>query len=70
MIHAGVTVLGYTFVSARAATEGRLVEVRVQQLDVRRGLVAVYHRDEQVTPPMRELLDLLRARLRRSDKSA
>jgi len=37
---------------------------------VRRGLFAVYHRDKQVTPPMRELMDLLRARLRQSDKSA
>ncbi|HYS80628.1 MAG TPA: LysR family transcriptional regulator [Anaeromyxobacteraceae bacterium] len=66
--------LGYAFVSERAATDGietgRLVEVRVQQLDVRRGLFAVYHRDKQVTPPMRELMDLLRARLRQSDKSA
>jgi DNA-binding transcriptional LysR family regulator len=74
IVRAAEAGLGYAFVSARAATEGieagRLVEVRVQQLDVRRGLVAVYHRDKQVTPPMRELMDLLRARLRQSDKSA
>jgi DNA-binding transcriptional LysR family regulator len=48
---------------------GRLVEIRVQGLDVRRGLFAVYHRDKQVTPPMRGLMDLLRARLGRFDKS-
>jgi DNA-binding transcriptional LysR family regulator len=49
---------------------GRVVELRVQGLDVRRGLFAVYHRDKQVTPPMRELIDLLRSRLGRGDKRA
>src|SRR6266540_2099684 len=66
--------LGYAFVPVRAATDGietgRLVEVRVQQLDVRRALFPLYHRDKQATPPMRKLMDLLRARLRQGDKSA
>src|SRR6266540_1458138 len=68
IVRAAEAALGYAFVSARAAREGieagRLVELRVQGLDVRRGLFAVHHRDKQVTPPMRELMDLLRARLR------
>jgi DNA-binding transcriptional LysR family regulator len=74
IVRAAEARLGYAFVSARSAAEGietgRLVELRVQGLDVRRGLFAVYHRDKQVTPPMRELMDLLRARLGRGDKSA
>jgi len=68
IVRAAEAALGYAFVSARAAREGieagRLVELRVQGLDVRRGLFAVHHPDKQVTPPMRELMDLLRARLR------
>jgi len=68
IVRAAEAALGYAFVSARAAREGieagRLVELRVQGLDVRRGLFAVHHRDKQLTPPMRELMDLLRARLR------
>jgi LysR family transcriptional regulator, transcriptional activator of the cysJI operon len=64
IVRAAEVGLGYAFVSERAATEGiqrgRLVEIRVQGLDVRRGLFAVYHRDKQVTPAMRELMDLLR----------
>lgn len=72
IVRAAEAGLGYAFVSARAAGQaietGRVVELRVQELDVRRGLFAVYHRDKQVTPPMRELIDLLRARLGRGDK--
>jgi DNA-binding transcriptional LysR family regulator len=74
IVRAAEAGLGYAFVSARSAAEGietgRLVELRVQGMDVRRSLFAVYHRDKQVTPPMRELMDLLRARIRRGDKSA
>ncbi len=74
IVRAAEAGLGYAFVSARSASEGietgRLVEIRVQDLDVRRALFAVYHRDKQVTPPMRELIDLLRARLSRGDKHA
>jgi DNA-binding transcriptional LysR family regulator len=74
IVRAAEAGLGYAFVSARAAVEGiergRLVEVRVQELDVRRSLFAVHHRDKHVTPAMRELMDLLRARLRHGDKSA
>jgi DNA-binding transcriptional LysR family regulator len=74
IVRAAEAGLGYAFVSARSAAEGietgRLVEIRVQELDVRRGIFAVYHRDKQVTPPMRELMDLLRAWLGRGDKSA
>ncbi len=74
IVRAAEAGLGYAFVSSRTATEGiesrRLVEVRVQGLDVRCGLFAVHHRDKQVTPPMRELMDLLRARLRQGHKSA
>jgi LysR family transcriptional regulator, transcriptional activator of the cysJI operon len=72
IVRAAEAGLGYAFVSARSAAEGietgRLVEIRVQELDVRRSIFAVYHRDKQVTPPMRELIDLLRARLGRGDK--
>jgi DNA-binding transcriptional LysR family regulator len=64
--------LGYAFASARAAREsldsGRLLEIRIEGLDVRRGLFATYHRDKQVTPAMRDLMDLLRTRLRADDK--
>lgn len=64
--------LGYAFVSARAAAEAiathRLVEVRVEGLDVRRALFAMHHRDKQVTPAMREIVDLLRNRLKVDDK--
>jgi DNA-binding transcriptional LysR family regulator len=74
LVRAAEAGLGYAFVSARSAAEGietgRLVELRVQGLEVRRGLFAVYNRDKHVTPPMRELMDLLQARLRRGDKSA
>jgi DNA-binding transcriptional LysR family regulator len=74
IIRAAEAGLGYAFVSARAAGEAletrRLVELRVHELDVRRGLFAVYHRDKQVTPPMRELIDLLRARLDPGDERA
>ncbi len=45
----------------RAAT--RLVELCVDGLEVRRALYAIHHRDKQVTPAMRELVALLRARL-------
>ena len=74
IVRAAEAGLGYAFVSARSASEaietGRLVEIRVQELDIRRGLFAVYHRDKQVTRPMQEIMDLLRARLGRGDKSA
>jgi DNA-binding transcriptional LysR family regulator len=74
IVRAAEAGLGYAFVSARSAAEGietgRLVELRVQGLDVRRGLFAVHHRDKHVTPPMRDLIDLLRARLGRRDKRA
>lgn len=64
--------LGYAFVSARAAAEAiatrRLLEVRVDGLDVRRGLFAMHHRDKQVTPAIREIVDLLRDRLNAADK--
>ncbi len=74
IVRAAEAGLGYAFVPARAVGEaietGRLIEIRVQGLDVRRGLFAMYHRDKQVTPPMQELMDLLRARLRQGDKSA
>jgi DNA-binding transcriptional LysR family regulator len=73
IVRAAEAGLGYALVPARSAAEGietgRLVEIRVQGLDVRRGLFAVYHRDKQVTPPMRDLMDLLRARLGGGDKS-
>jgi DNA-binding transcriptional LysR family regulator len=62
--------LGSAFMSERAAREpletGRVVELHVQGLDVRRRLFAVHHRDKQVTPAMRELVDLLRAAAARS----
>jgi DNA-binding transcriptional LysR family regulator len=68
IVRAAEAGLGYAFVSAhaaRAAIEaGRVVALRVEGLDVRRGLFAMYHRDKQVTPAMRDLIELLRARLR------
>jgi DNA-binding transcriptional LysR family regulator len=73
IVRAAEAGLGFAFVSERSAAEGietgRLVELRVLGLDIRRGLFAVYHRDKQVTPPMRDLMDLMRARLGRRDKS-
>jgi DNA-binding transcriptional LysR family regulator len=72
IIRAAEAGLGYAFVSSRAAREGletrRLVALQVEGLDVRRGLFAMYHRDKQVTPAMRDLTELLRARLRTADK--
>lgn len=68
-IRAAEAGLGIAFVSARATREGmetaRLVELQIEGLDVRRGLFAMHHRDKQVSPAMREVMDLLRARLRR-----
>jgi DNA-binding transcriptional LysR family regulator len=70
VVRAAEAGLGSAFMSERAAREaletGRVVELRVQGLDVRRGLFAVHHRDKQVTPAMRELIDLLRAAAARS----
>jgi DNA-binding transcriptional LysR family regulator len=64
--------LGFAFVPERAVEEAletrRLVELRVDGLDIRRRLYALHHRDKRVTPPMRELVELLRARLVGTDK--
>jgi DNA-binding transcriptional LysR family regulator len=72
IVRAAEAGLGFAFMSERAAREametGRVVELRVQGLDVRRGLFAIHHRDKQVTPAMRELVDLLRAELPARDK--
>jgi DNA-binding transcriptional LysR family regulator len=72
VVRAAEAGLGYAFVSERAAREaietGRVVELRVQGLDVRRGLFAIHHRDKQVTPAMRDLVELLRAALGGRDK--
>jgi DNA-binding transcriptional LysR family regulator len=69
IVHAAEAGLGLAFVSARSAADAlrarRLVELRVDGLDVRRALFAMHHRDKQVTPAMRELIELLRARLAR-----
>lgn len=73
IVRAAEAGLGYAFVSAHTAGDaietGRLVEVRIEGLDVRRSLFAVHHRDKQVTPAMRDLVDLLRDRLRSCDKT-
>ncbi len=67
LVRAAVAGLGYAFVSERTAAEaiaaGRLVELRVSGLDVRRGIFAMHHRDKQVTPAMQGLIALLRLRL-------
>jgi DNA-binding transcriptional LysR family regulator len=67
IVRAAEAGLGYAFVSSRAAAEAiearRLVELRVDGLDVRRGLFAMHHRDKHVTPAMRDLVELLRTRL-------
>lgn len=72
IVRAAEAGLGYAFVSwhaARAALAARrLVELRVEGLDLRRRLFAVHHRDKQVTPAMRDLIELLRARLRGGEK--
>lgn len=72
IIRAAEAGLGFAFVSSRAAQEaiatGRLVELRVEGLSIRRGLFAMHHRDKQVTPAMHEMVDLLRSRLARGDK--
>ncbi len=72
IVRAAEAGLGFAFVSARSAGEAigarRLIDLRVDGLDVRRGLFAVHHRDKQVTPAMRELIDLLRSRLGHDDK--
>jgi DNA-binding transcriptional LysR family regulator len=72
IVRAAEAGLGYAFVSSWSAAEGievrRLVEVRVEGLQIRRGLFAMHHRDKQVTPAMRELIELLRAHLCTSDK--
>jgi DNA-binding transcriptional LysR family regulator len=69
VVRAAAAGLGYAFVSSHAARApleaGRLVQLRVAGLDLRRTLFAVHHRDKRVTPPMRELVVLLRDRLRR-----
>ena len=67
LVRAAVAGLGYAFVSERTAAEaieaGRLVELHVAGLVVRRGIFAMHHRDKQVTPAMQELMALLRVRL-------
>lgn len=69
IVRAAEAGLGFAFVSARSAADAlrarRLVALRVDGLDVRRALFAMHHRDKQVTPAMRELIELLRARLGR-----
>lgn len=60
--------LGYAFVSEQAARAGvrtrRIVKLRPAGFEARRMLYAVHHRDKQVTPAMRALVALLRARVR------
>lgn len=60
--------LGYAFLPERAVRGAvrsrRVVPLRVRGLDARRNLYAVHHRDKRVTPPMRALVALLRARVR------
>jgi DNA-binding transcriptional LysR family regulator len=64
--------LGFAFVSALGLADAvkarRLIQLQVEGLSLRRHLFAVHHRDKQVTPAMRELVDLLRKRLARNDK--
>ena len=73
IVRAAEAGLGCAFVSWHAVREAvatrQLVEVRVEGLDVRRGLYAIYHRDKRVTPAMRDLIELLRTRLRGSNKN-
>jgi DNA-binding transcriptional LysR family regulator len=67
LVRAAEAGLGFAFVSQRTVAEaietGRLVEIHVAGLDVRRGIFATHHRDKQVTSAMRELMELLRVRL-------
>lgn len=68
VIRAAEAGLGLAFVSARAAEEPirlrRLVRVKLSGLTLVRPIFAAHHRDKRVTPAMRELIELLRARLR------
>ncbi|HEY6097933.1 MAG TPA: LysR family transcriptional regulator [Anaeromyxobacter sp.] len=74
LLRAAEAGLGYAFVSAQAARAARetrrLVRLRIEGLEARRTIYAVHHRDKRVTPAMRELVDLLRARLRDGDRGA
>jgi len=74
VIRAAEAGLGYAFVSSQAARGAfetrRLVELRIAGFEARRMLYAVHHRDKQVTPAMRELVDLLRRRVREVGRQA
>lgn len=67
LVRAAEAGLGFAFVSERTVAEaieaGRLVEIHVAGLEVCRGIFAMHHRDKQVTPAMRALVELLRVRL-------
>jgi LysR family transcriptional regulator, low CO2-responsive transcriptional regulator len=74
LVRAAEAGLGVAFVCAHAAATGieagRLVEVRVEGLDIVRPFFAAYHRDKRVTSAMQELIDLLAAGLREFDLEA
>jgi DNA-binding transcriptional LysR family regulator len=67
-VRAAAAGLGIAFVSRHAARHDlaarRLVELRIAGLTLVRPISAAYHRDKQVTPAMKELMRLLRERLR------
>jgi len=71
LIHAAAAGLGIAFVAHRAARDvlrtRAVVELRVDGLEIVRPIQAAYHRDKRVTPAMRDVMDLIRALMRRAD---
>jgi len=68
LVHAATAGLGIAFVPRRAARDALrtrgVVELRIDGLEIVRPIQAAYHRDKRVTRAMRDVIDLLRARMR------
>src|SRR6266849_1422745 len=68
LVHAAAAGLGIAFVPRRAARDvlrtRAVVELRVEGLEIVRPIQAAHHRDKRVTPAMRDVMELLRARMR------
>ena len=71
LIHAAAARSALRFVSRRAAgsmlRSRTVIELRVPGLEIVRPIQAAYHRDKRVTPAMRDVMNLLRARMRQAD---
>jgi len=68
LVHAATAGLGIAFVPRRVARDALrtrgVVELRIDGLEIVRPIQAAYHRDKRVTRAMRDVIDLLRARMR------